>query len=570
MNHRFTSLVDLAAANAEQPMEAIAYTLLLDGHTQEAHLTFRELDLQARAIAASLQSALQPGDRAVLVYPTGLAFVAAFLGCLYAGVIAVPVPEPLVERYLLRIKNIIQDTQTRIILTTGQFMPLLEKWSAQYPELKAPRWLATDGVEPAWAERWRMPTVEPGTVAYLQYTSGSTGSPRGVIVTHGNLVANCEMLIEAGQLSRDATSVGWLPLFHDMGLITQVILTAYHGSRSVLMSPVAFLQRPMRWLKAISRYGGFFSAAPDFAYALAARKATPEACQGLDLSTWRVAANAAEPVRAATVRSFIETFEPYGFRPESMRPGYGLAEATLIVSMSRDQRPAFCQLDAVAFERQHVAPAVEGNPSLTLVGCGSVSRGRQTVRIVHPDTRQECAPDEVGEIWVTGEHVAGGYWQQPEQSAQTFQAYLSDSSEGPFLRTGDLGFLREGQLYIAGRIKDLIIIDGSNHYPQDLEQTVEEAHPALRQGCNAAFSVDREGQERLVVVAELHRNGASTSAADPDQVAQAVRRVLSTRHGLRLDDLVFIKPRTIAKTSSGKIQRGACRTAYLSDTLKRW
>ncbi len=565
----FASLVELARANAEHLPDAIAYTLLADGQEQEAHLTYRELDSQARAIAGRLQRELRPGDRAMLIYPTSLDFVAAFLGCLYAGVIAVPVPEPLVERYLLRISAIAQAAQAGLILTTSGLLPLLEKGAAAYPALKAPRWVTTDTFAPAEAESWRPPAIAPGTLAFLQYTSGSTGSPRGVMVTHGNLVANCEMLIQAAQLGRDTLSVGWLPLFHDMGLISQVILTAYLGTRSVLMSPVAFLQRPMRWLKAIARYGGYYSAAPDFAYALVARKATPEACQGLDLSAWRVAANAAEPVRPATVRAFTEAFAPYGFRPEALRPGYGLAEATLLVSLNSAQPPATCQVDAAAFEQKRVTPAVAGSASLTLVGCGSASLGRQVVRIVQPETQQACGPDEVGEIWIKGEHVASGYWQQPEQSSATFGAYIRATGDGPYLRTGDLGFINDGQLYIAGRIKDLIIIDGSNHYPQDLEQTVEAAHAALRPGCTAAFSIDRDGQERLVIVTELHTD-AVAGAANHSPVAQAMLSSLSAQHGLRLDDIVFIKPRTIPKTSSGKIQRQACRTAYLSNTLERW
>lgn len=570
MTRQLTSLIELARANADRLQEAIAFTLLLDGDRQEAHLTYRELDLQARAIAGRLQSELRPGERAILIFPTSLAFISTFLGCLYAGVIAVPVVEPVKERHLQRIKNIAEDAGARTVLTSAELLPRFDKWAAQYPELKALRWLATDSLEPAWADRWTLPDLTPESLAFLQYTSGSTGTPRGVMVTHGNLAANCEMLIQALGVTGGTVMVGWLPLFHDMGLISQVLLTAYVGSRAVLMSPVAFLQRPLRWLRAISKYGGYVSPAPDFAYALAARKATPEACQGLDLSTWRVAANGAEPVRAATVRAFSDTFGPYGFRPDAMRPCYGLAEATLVVSFNEPQPPTLLHLDAAAFEQRRVAPAVEGQATLTLVGCGTADLGRQTVRIVDPESGQSCAPGEVGEIWVAGDHVAAGYWAKPDQSVETFGACLADTGEGPFLRTGDLGFLHAGQLYIAGRIKDLIIIDGSNHYPQDLEQTAEDAHPAVRPGCTAAFSVDRDGRERVVIVAELQKDGQAEGDELAREAAQAVRGALSAQHGLSVDDVVFIRPRTIFKTSSGKIQRRACRRAYLSGTLEQW
>lgn len=566
----FTSTVDRIRINAQQWEDAIAYTLLVDGDEQEAHLTYRELDRQARAIGGYLQSELRPGDRAILVYPTNLAFITAFIGCLYAGVIAVPVIEPVKERHLVRIKTVTADAQVQAILTTNELMPRFDKWLAQHPDLRASRWLATDRVEPGWAEVWRMPAIEPRTLAFLQYTSGSTGSPRGVMVTHGNLVAECEMLNQALRFNHETVGLGWLPLFHDMGLIANVILTAYIGYRSILMPPVTFLQRPMRWLKAMTRFGACYSAAPNFAYGLMARKATPEACAGLDLSKWRVAANGSEPVRAATITAFREAFAPYGFRPESMTPGYGLAETTLVVTLNVDQPPAFRPFDAAALEMRRIAPAVEGGAAQTLVGCGPAGWGDEEVRIVNPETRRECAGDEVGEIWIAGSHVAAGYWGQPEQTAATFQAHIQDTEAGPFLRTGDLGFFYAGQLYIAGRLKDVIIIDGKNHYPQDVELTVEESHPSMRPGCTAAFTVERDGQEQLVVVAELHKDAQSGAAVDPVQVARVLRGAVSDQHGLSIHEVIFIKPLTIFKTSSGKIQRHACRSAYLSDTLKKW
>jgi acyl-CoA synthetase (AMP-forming)/AMP-acid ligase II len=563
-----SNLVALTRTRAAQKGEAIAYTFLLDGDGRETHITYAELDRRARTVAARLQQELRPGDRAILVFPTGPDFVATFLGCLYARVIAVPVPEPFTDRHFLRIRNIVVDAGTRHILTTSRFLTAVNQRFADNPEIQALRWLATDTLEQAGADAWQQQSIAPDDVAFLQYTSGSTAEPKGVILTHRNLQTNLEMARQFYQSDEETLFVSWLPLFHDLGLIAKLAHTIYVGSRCILMSPFAFLQKPVRWLQAISSYQGDISGGPDFAYAITARKVTPEQKAGLDLSSWRLAFTGAEPVRPATLERFADAFRECGFRREALTPGFGMAEATLFIAGGPiDQGPIYYRIDAAAFARDRVVPAKAGGAAVTAVACGRFDWLDQQLKIVNPDTLRECAPDEVGEIWLAGSHIARGYWNKPAETEAAFHAYTADSGAGPFMRTGDLGFVHEGQLYIGGRIKDLIIIDGQNHYPQDIEFTVENAHPAVRSGCTAAFSIDRDGQERLVVVAELRNPSESDTAWDIPVVAQELQRAVSKEHGIPLYDIAFIKPRTIHKTSSGKIQRRACRADYLADLL---
>ena len=562
------SFVALTRERAAQRGDAVAYTFLLDNDGRETNLTYAELDRQARTVAARLQQELQPGDRAILVYPTGPEFIAAFLGCLYARVIAVPVPEPFTDRHFARIKNVLADAQTRHVLTTGRFLTAVNQRFADNPDIQALRWLATDAVDPTLADAWRQPALASDDIAFLQYTSGSTAAPKGVIITHGNLLANSEMLRQIYQSHQESVFVSWLPLFHDLGLVSKMMQTLYVGCRCILMSPLAFLQKPVRWLQAISHYRGEISGAPDFAYAVAARKVTAAQKETLDLSCWRIAFNGAEPVRAATLDQFAAAFQECGFRRQALTTAFGMAEATLFIAAGPlNQDPIYYQLDAAAFGQNRVVPARDDETAITAVACGRFDWLDQQLKIVNPDTLNECAPDEVGEIWLAGSHIAQGYWHNPTATETTFQAYTADTNAGPFMRTGDLGFVHEGQIYIGGRIKDLIIVDGQNHYPQDIEFTVENAHPLVRNGCTAAFSIDRDGQERLVVVAEL-RSPDNPAAWDIAAVTQELQRAVSREHGIPLYDVAYIKPSAIHKTSSGKIQRRACRADYLGGRLQ--
>lgn len=559
------TLVDLVRHRARYQGEDIAFTYLVDGENEQIHLTNRELDRQARAIGAWLQSLDLVGERALLLYPAGLEFIAAFFGCLYAGVVAVPVYPPRRNRSLARIQAIADDAQAKVALTTDSVLARVEPLIDETPHLKQLTWLATSHIPEGIEDKWDPPDVHGDTLAFLQYTSGSTGTPKGVMLDHANLLHNSALIAYAFEHTRSGLGVFWLPSYHDMGLIGGILQPLYVGRPNILMSPMAFLQKPFRWLSAISRFGGTTSGGPNFAYDLCVRKITAEQKQTLDLSSWTVAFNGAEPVRAETIEAFCEAFGPCGFRREAFYPCYGLAEATLIVSGGYAKNPPVIRwFDTAALSRNQV---VDANPEeegvRALVGCGETLPDQKIV-IADPDTLTQCEPDRVGEIWVKGPSVAKGYWQQPEATQRTFRAFLKDVGDGPFLRTGDLGFMKDGELFVAGRIKDLLILRGVNVYPQDIELSVQQAHPHLLPDCGAAFTVEIDGQERLVVVQELHRRYRD----DVEEVFQAIRRAVAEEHDLPVEAIVLVQAGSIPKTSSGKIQRHACRAGFLEGTLE--
>ena len=558
-----SNLVELLLHRARCQPDDIAFTYLVDGENEQVHLTYQELDRQARAIGAWLESHDLVGERALLLYPAGLEFIAAFFGCLYAGVVAVPVYPPRRNRSLNRIQAIADDAEAKVALTTdavlSRVLPLID----ETPHLKQLAWLATCQVSPEMGLEWTMPDVHGDTLAFLQYTSGSTGTPKGVMLTHASLVHNSALIAYAFEHSRSGKGVFWLPSYHDMGLIGGILQPLYIGRPNVLLSPMSFLQKPYRWLSAITRFRGTTSGGPNFAYDLCVRKITPEQKKSLDLSSWRVAFNGAEPVRAETLEAFAEAFAPCGFRREAHYPCYGLAEATLIVSGGNVLvPPAVRTFDAAALARREVVDAEPDDEGVrALVGCGT-NLPDQKIVIVDPDTLKACAPGRIGEIWVQGPSVAQGYWQQWEATERTFHAKLN-GGEGNFLRTGDLGFLEDGELFVTGRLKDLIIVHGVNYYPQDIERTVQESHPRLRPDCGAAFTVEAGGREQLVIVQEVERHKQSEFSG----VFTVIRRAVSGEHELAPEAIVLIKAGSIPKTSSGKIQRHACRDGYLAGTL---
>jgi acyl transferase domain-containing protein/acyl-CoA synthetase (AMP-forming)/AMP-acid ligase II/acyl carrier protein len=564
----FQSIVDILRRHADEDPARRFYTFLADDETEAGTLTRAETDQRARAIAALLQESGAGGERALILLPQGLDFIVSFFGCLYAGITAIPAFPPRAEaRHLARIAAIVQDSGARVVLTSTAILEAIRPWFASFPGAEQIRWITADDADPARAERWRPVELTADTVAFLQYTSGSTSTPKGVMVTHGNILHNTALIHEAMRLTPDAVAVSWLPLFHDMGLIGGILLPSASGIQAVLMSPAAFLQKPVRWLNAITKYRGTGSPAPNFAYQLCVSRVTDEQCAGLDLSSWTAAINGAEPVRADTLDAFCQRFGPFGFRPETLQPTYGLAEATLIVSGGRDAGapPLVCMMDPAEMEAGRAREAADEAPARALVGCGRVLEHGQRVAIADPDTGVERAPGEVGEIWVMGPSVAAGYWNRPAETAETFGARLA-TGEGPFMRTGDLGFVHGGELFVAGRRKDLIIIRGRNHYPQDVEVTVERAHPAVRPSCVAAFPVEVDGEEELVVVAELKRE-AIRDRVDPAGVAAAVREAIVREHELRAHAVVLLRTATISKTSSGKIQRRASRDLFLAGGL---
>jgi amino acid adenylation domain-containing protein len=551
-------LRDRACHTPDRP----AYLFLADGEAEGDRLTWGELDRRARAVAGELKSCCAPGDRALLLYPPGLDFIAAFFGCLYAGVVAVPAYPPRPRRDQPRLRAIVLDARPRVGLTTSPLLAGIGEVLVREPALAGLHWLACDGQSrhaggPDGIDR----PADPAAPAFLQYTSGSTALPKGVVVSHANLLHNERTIHAAFGLDESSVVVGWLPLYHDMGLIGTVLQPLYCGGRCVLMAPAAFLQRPRRWLEAISRYRGTTSGGPNFAYELCVRKIAPAEREGLDLASWTVAFNGAEPVRADTLERFAAAFAPSGFARRAFYPCYGLAEATLFVSGGRPGEGARTAAVSAAALARHEAVADAGEGALRLVSSGRPAAG-QRLLIVDPESRAVCPPDRVGEIWVSGPSVARAYWGRPEVSASELGASLADGS-GSFLRTGDLGFLRAGELYVTGRRKDLIILRGRNHYPQDLELTAERAHGTLLPGAGAAFSVDAAGEERLVLVFEVSRH--ALAALPVDAVAAAVRQALAAEHEVRLFELVLIRQGSLPRTSSGKVQRHACRDLYLRD-----
>jgi amino acid adenylation domain-containing protein/thioester reductase-like protein len=561
----FSTLVDLLRWRALHQPDRRAYTFLLDGEAEEVCLTYGELDRQARAIGAWLQSLGMAGEGALLLYNPGLRYIAAFFGCLYAGVVAIPAYPPRRRRTLPRLQAIVADAQAKVVLTTAPIKSAVERLIGQTSDLQALQWLTTDGPESGMENDWHSPGVTADTLAFLQYTSGSTGTPKGVMLSHGNLLYNQRMIQQAFEHTEQSIVVGWLPLYHDMGLIGNVFQPLYVGIPCILMSPIHFLQQPLRWLRAISSYKATTSGGPNFAYDLCVQKSTPEQRAMLNLSSWNLAFSGAEPVRAETLERFAACFEPCGFRREAFYPCYGLAEATLFVSGGKKATPPVVRTFQGGTLEQHrvIETSTENDDARTLVSCGQTLLDQKAV-IVHPESLTKCPPDQVGEIWVAGPCVAQGYRNRPEETKHTFQAYLADTGEGPFLRTGDLGFLKDGELFITGRLKDLIIIRGRNLYPQDIELTVERCHPALRSGCGAAFAVEVAQAERLVVVQEVERH----QSPDLDAVVDAIRRAVAEEHEVQVYAVVLIKTGSIPKTSSGKIQRHACRARFLAGSLE--
>jgi acyl-CoA synthetase (AMP-forming)/AMP-acid ligase II/acyl carrier protein len=569
-----TTLIELLQTRALRQSDQPAYTFLsatglsaTGARTSEWN--YGVLDQRSRLIAAHLLSRHLTGERAILLYPPGLDYLAAFFGCLYAGVIAVPAYPPRNERNSPRILSIARDAQVGIALTTSSLLPNIQSLlKAEIGEAQY-QWLATDTLDPDLVSiEQPLPLSTPETIAMLQYTSGSTGTPKGVMLSHRNLLHNATVTYQVMAHSAASRFISWLPIYHDMGLIGGVLQPLYGGFPCTLMAPATFLQSPYCWLKAISDDRGTTSGAPNFAYELCIQKITPAQIETLDLSSWTVAFNGAEPIRAETLQRFSQKFASCGFQAEAFYPCYGMAEATLMVTGGDQQAlPQSKTISKSALENNHVVEVLAntGEPFddlQVLVGCGQ-TMPEQRVTIVHPDTLQRCLPQEVGEIWVAGPSVGEGYWQRSNETTEIFQAVLANG-EGPFLRTGDLGFFQGGELFVTGRLKDLIIIRGRNLYPQDIEQTVEQSHPSLRLGSGAAFTVTIAQIERLVVVQELEFR------QKPDLVAVmgAIRQGIAAHHEVQVYGVVLIKPGSLPKTSSGKIQRKACCTAFLQGNLK--
>ncbi|HEY2942003.1 MAG TPA: GNAT family N-acetyltransferase [Vicinamibacteria bacterium] len=559
------SFVDVVRARAVDDGSATAFTFV-EADGAERTMTYAELDRRARALAAMLVGRGLAGERALIVVPPGLEYVVALLGCFYGGVVAVPAypPKPLARAGGLGdLERVVEDAGVRTGITTSGLIRTLSP-SRRVSPLSGLEWLDVAALEGAQPSAWQPPATGPETIALLQYTSGSTTEPRGVVVTHGNLVSTARLIADTFALTATDRSVTWLPPYHDMGLVGGILQPLYSGVATAILSPLAFLRRPALWLETISRTRATVCGASNFAYDLCVRRVPPAARAGLDLRSWRVAFNGAEPVRPETLDAFSDAFACCGFRAEAFLPCYGLAEATLLVTGADPHAaPVRLAVHGAALEEGRVESAAPDAPAARrFVACGRPRPGRE-VRIVDPSRRRPATAGGVGEIWVRGPGVAKGYWRRPEQTAAAFAAFLADGG-GPYLRTGDLGFVHEGELFITGRLKDVIVVRGRNHYPQDVEATAEAAHRGVRPGRATAFAVYEGGEERLVLACEVARPLAERAAAE---LSRAIGEAVAARHGLTLHALCLLEPGGLPRTPSGKPRRQACRRLFLEGQL---
>ncbi len=561
---RATTLVDLLRRRAQEDPEHRAYTFL-DDKEAEHPLTFEQLDRRARAIGAYLQSIGATGQRVVLLYPPGLEYYQGFCGVQYAGAIAVTVSPPKPNQSLAALQAIIKDAQTRLILTSTLVYSMLGRYAAQDPSLSALQLINTDQIGDDVGQNWQEPIVTPENIAYLQYTSGSTGMSKGVMVRHTNLIHTFALIMGLYELTPESVHVTWMPTSHNLGLVG-TLLAIYSKMHTVLLSPLTVMAHPAHWLRAITRYKGTFGGGPNFGFDMCVKNITPEERSSLDLSSCAQIYSGGEPVRKDTLTRFADAFAPYGFKREALNAGYGLAEHTVVATANSTAKMALATLlpvDKTALESGRVVIARSAERGTQeLVGCGPERLGVK-IMIVDPESLTPCSPERVGEIWISSPSVAQGYWNRPEETEQTFNGHLANG-EGPFLRTGDLGFMHDGELYITGRLKELIIIRGRNLYPQDIEQTVDKSHPALPLNGGAAFSVDVNGEEQLVIIHEF-----DPQAGDAREAVTAIRQAIAEEHEVKVHAVILAEPGSIPRTASGKIARRPCRSQFLAGQFGR-
>jgi acyl-CoA synthetase (AMP-forming)/AMP-acid ligase II len=563
----FTSLVELLHCRAAEQPDDRAFVFLDDRGNEVQAMSFATLKRRALGVARQLTARGEPGDRALLLFPPGLDFIVAFFGCLSAGIIAVPGMVPRRNSARDATDSIVADCSPRFALTTANLFTGARDDLAQRFAGTGTEWLSLDDSDAAPPE---LIDVRPGRedIALLQYTSGSTAEPKGVMVSHANLLANLEMIRIATGNTRRSTHVSWVPLYHDMGLILNALGSFHVGATCVLMAPVGFMQRPLNWLRAIHAYRAEVAGGPNFAFDLCVSRYRAEQMAGIDLSCWKIACNAAETVRAETIERFAATFAPYGFDPHAVWPGYGMAEATVQISAGRRGRgPVVRTVSSPGLRRHRAEPPAEPGDAQRVVGCGKVVADEQ-ITVVDPETEKPLPPLHVGEIWTTGPHIARGYWRNSEATREAFGDRIAGQDAPQWLRTGDLGFLDEdGEVFITGRRKELIIVRGINHYPQDIEDTVQRCHPALRPHGGAAFAaLDNAGAEALVVVQEVERTERHRVSGN-DLVA-TIREAIVNEHDIAPWRIVLIRPGALPKTTSGKIQRALTRRLWLDGSLE--
>lgn len=570
-----TTIVDIIRWRAFQQPNKVAYKFLVDGDKCELNLTYQELDKKSLAVMETIISKVSPKSRALLIYPPGLDFIVAFCACLYAGIIAVPVSIPRFSRQsnnTRKIQEIISNAECSIVLTTSTLLPNISSKFAQDATFESLKWLATDKISRDYKSLEKLSRViqisQPNELAFIQYTSGSTGTSKGVMVSHGNIIYNEQVICSKFGHSGESVVMGWLPHYHDMGLIGNIMQPLYIGALCILMSPVMFMKRPILWLKAISRYRATTSGGPNFAYDLCVKKITREQQADIDLSSWDVAFCGAEPIRSETMKQFSSKFASCGFQVNAFYPCYGIAESTLFVSGGNElETPSIKVVDEKALKQNRIAYVNNVNSEgKAIVGCGKSFLGQQII-IVDPETSIISLPNQVGEIWISSKSVAQGYWNLSKETDYAFNAHVFNTGEGPFFRTGDLGFLEDGELFVTGRLKDLIIIRGRNYYPHDIEFTVKQSNSMVFQNLSsAAFTANIGEEERLIVAQEVKRQ--FIGQLDFESIISDIRKTISLEHGLYVYDLVLLKMGTIPKTSSGKVQRYICRSLFLDGTIE--
>ena len=585
MNFSPTSFIDILEYWTEKTPNKVAYIFLADGEDTEEKITFKELRERVILFASNLNRQIGKNNRILILNPAGLDFIISFLGCLYAEIIPVPLYPP-DKHSLNRMISVSSDCSATIALANSQIIEKFDSYKLAYSDSLQVRSKEYNEFLKVTADLTLLDTrvlqindnvdlklvrPERDQIAFLQYTSGSTSKPKGVMVSHYNLVHNSMLIHKYFGHDTNHCKVSWLPPFHDMGLIGEVLQSLYSGMTLVFMAPNSFLKKPFRWLRAISKYshlGLITSGSPNFGYDFCVETVSDEQISQINLKNWKIAYNGAEPVRIATLENFAKKFKECGFKRSSLYPVYGLAENTLVVSVPKHlETPIIGTFDATLIkEKQIVKESDSVQNSVSLPSCGVIYND-QKVTIVDPESMQKYPDGHIGEIWIKGESVAKGYWNNSDETKRTFEAYLPDSGEGPFMRTGDLGFILNNNLYITGRLKDLIIICGHNHYPQDIEITVESVHEAIRPSGGAAFAIDDNfGNEKLVVVYELKRKFYKT--LNFTELKGKIRDAVFKKHGINVSDIVFIEQSSFPKTSSGKHQRQLCKKQYIDSSLE--
>lgn len=560
---QFNSYPNILRWRAQHERDALSYCFLKDGRTEAESFTYSQLDRKVRALASHLQGLHSEQERALLILENDLNYLIAFFACLYSKTIAVTLHPPSSKEQLFRLQQVIKDCNPKFVLSTSAIYEKLNS-SDQWTE-KTIQWIEIDQISQEQEASWVMPDIKQGDLAFLQYTSGSTSSPKGVMVSHRNLICQGEYIQKAMSMTKQDIAVTWLPLFHDMGLILGALQGIYTGYPTYIMKPLSFVKSPLVWLEAISKYGGTITAAPNFAYDLCCEAWSKDEVVGLDLRTLECALNGAEPVRQKTLDNFISLFRPYGFRPEAFYPAYGMAETTLVVSGgNRGGHSKTIYIDAQKIKENQISLISSVNQArevFPIVSCGK-SHLEACVKIVDPKSLRICPNFVVGEIYVKGDSVTLGYWKNHAATKESFGIFFQ--GEGPFFKTGDLGFLDgEGEVYISGRCKDVIIINGRNHAPQDIELTVQESHSAILSNFVGAFSVNKEDKERLIIVAAIKKN--CIQEVDVPEIFRSIRQKIASIHAVEVEDILLIRRGDLPKTTSGKIQRSLCRSKYISD-----